>query len=232
MSKRNAAQSNVGDRCSSGVFCVKGSERRAQPGPRRLSAPGQMILWSAALLGQPSDALHRSDAKRVARLSVSASEGADRHLNDCKAAKGRRPCAKAACLPQLEHTPVFRDESHVDGEAHEEGVDGVAGGDDERAAFSHKVVLEQASSPAGRVERGQQRRRQHAIVSGVRERERRGVRSEDGVEERFQATTRFSAGYSCTPPSSEGRREPACQAGLQAVGSADRRRSSRSSSDR
>jgi UDP-glucose 4-epimerase len=46
------------------------------------------------------------------------------------------------------------------------------------------------------------------------------------------ATTRFSAGCSGIRPSSEGRRGPACQAGLQAVGSEGRHRSSQSSSDR
>ena len=151
-----------------------------------MSDPGQSIRlgWDQTFLLRPLT--HRTpDLQLVPLPGVAGLEGPGRQLDDREGAQSYNDAPGRHRLAHLEYHAAFRHERHVDREAHGKGVDGLARGDDEGAAFRQGVASEQAFPPAFRVERGQQRSRHDAVMAGIRERERRSARSKEGGNERL-----------------------------------------------
>jgi len=69
----------------------------------------------------------------------------------------------------LEDAVIGIEKHDVDRKAHEEGVDGLARRDDERAALRQEIAFQQTPATALRVERALQRVRDDPIVARVRQ---------------------------------------------------------------
>ena len=96
------------------------------------------VFPSPAATGRP-----RCDPRRVLAgtdCGFGTAAGLGEVADEVVSEKLRALRAGAELATQRQHAAVFGHERHVDGEMHEEGVDGVARGDDERVALGKGIA--------------------------------------------------------------------------------------------
>lgn len=114
----------------------------------------RVVIWLEPDKGRAPCVLLVREKQLISAPGIRALDGTGRELDGRKCAEGERDTPRGEVRVRLDDLTGSRNEHHVNHHAHEEGVNAVAGRDDNRRSFGKRRTPEQPAATACRIECG------------------------------------------------------------------------------